>query len=1547
MATLTFDSIKPASQKEFESEVEFENIVDSLPAVKPNFTSMKDPQSLTEFIVDSETRDFANEIYEATSDPFQSKTDVINASYWSNKLDMKFDNAWILRGSIARALFDKEDITAGEMLKGIRELEIEEWRQPAFEAVEEPGLFSRMWTSIKERIITPRDIEGTIARGPFMAALLGKDEFPELEQLHRKTFKKAVVDAYRQSGVRLVKSLGGRTQSIGEIGDKLNDVLSENTPRSNQLNKNLAEWGEMMAMAADQWYAENPDAQINVQPGTGFLGTTAQYVLHPENILQGTLETVPMLLSALLGHITGTEVARKLGFGAKFLPWAGRVAGIAEPEIGEEYFNARQQGREPGIALAQAYTKSYTRAVIEEWTLGEKIKVFKGAAGKAASKGFSKATTDLLLGGGKAYVRGAAEEGTQSVTDRFWEMVFSDSEEWFEGGVDGLFSRLTEGASEAAAVGGLLEMSMTGTFAVTGKAVRLAGQVSTAKKVQRINQIRKDINDNRALSGTQKAEINEVLDDKIQEVFDGMPAEEKVPNETIEQISTPEAVEGEVEVITEIELTEAEAARRLGTSLEQIRFNRELQERLNKNNIIITEQISAPFKPIPKKGPGLTKAEQAILTAEQQREARFAQTKGEKVGFKQADKQSRELARRTLAQLKEARKLTKNLQKQALALAKEFIDDPKLRADFLARIPKVENIEQLKLFREKLEQGVARAEQKSTVKELKGVIKSIVPKNMLPQFGKLAQALQDSIQVSKPTAETLIKRDQIIDFANQVLQTSHPDSVAVVQAEQIKALFVKQRTKTVNIQDLSAEPLNQIIDTLVSIKFQNDFISLEADTRKSEQINKRIEESIAEVEANPKPQKSTNPIVALGQSLKELIATRHSNLESLNDSVGGGRSGTYAEWLKTKNKLTSFVYDILNAGTDEQYSYGFDVESVLQTIMAKHGVDIDSIRSWIENKHAFAGGKIVLSESEMLSVFMHSRNTHNLSVLIENGMDRIKGNKKTKLRGFTFAVVDDIIRTLTPEQKAFAKEVGKAVMDDMNRDAINETSVTLENREIARTDNYWSAARSIRRKILGKLPVGVQSLIEGMGILQERIGTGNPLLLRGFFQSVYITNKNVAAYKGMAIPLRDAKAVLNSNRFAEALEDNGYESSLAIMKEQVSRIEDNSSEIGGVGRDIEALVSTLIRGFAKSRFALNVKISPRQQISAVLINAYMNPKFLLEFRGVATKAIKAEMEEISPQIKMRIETNRFDRDIGDSDIQNELLRYLTGKHNAADTFLMGMKFHDINAIADIFRATKAEVKENNPTLDIASDEFRAVLKDRFEWLFRHTQPTWHTKDRSILGSSRNVLVRAATMFMSQREKLVMMVLNANRKFASSQKSAKDIREVARVWGTVGANLAMFTIYNFAWALAIQRKEKTFRDLLAMFSSDVLGLFFFGKYATEIIRVSNAVSQGKFARVSVSTGPENTIKQLVTGISFYVIAAEHFITGEKYQSGPNRLEEKWRTELWVATEAMWDGVAGVTGLPFTGPKDIINSLQQWGVLPGGDKKKKVERVESFK
>ena len=882
-------------------------------------------------------------------------------------------------------------------------------------------------------------------------------------------------------------------------------------------------------------------------------------------------------------------------------------------------------------------------------------------------------------------------------------------------------------------------------------------------------------------------------------------------------------------------------------------------------------------------------------------------------------------AKERVVKLKAATQFKDDLRRDAISMIRAIPKE--LQKDFINRASKVTTLNGLKKLATQIEAGIDRTEKREVVGKLKKTIKGIKPKRMLPEFGTPAKRLLDSFKVADIKPETQAKVSELLEFARQVESSVDEDSVAWTKARHLIDIFVSTKAKTVNIQDLPIESIEQINEVLTSLKFQNDFETAQRESGKAETIAAEIETIKVDIKTKPSILSGKDASVSLGRAVGEKFITRHQNLESLTDKTTAGVSGLIGA---KRNSFTQSVYDTINEGVDVQYEHTLEARDLLRSIMEKHGVDPKTIKTWLTDKHKF--GDKTFTTNEMLSIFMHSRNVHNLTVMLNNGFNKfrsgvakIKQGKVEKLRGFDQKLIDDITAKLTKEQKDFAKDVGKRLMDGLNRDAINETSLEAENLEIATVNNYWPAVRDTVRKILGKKVVGIQSLIEGMGILKERIGTGNPLLLRGFFETVYTSNKNVAAYKGLAIPLREVKSIMGDKSLQDKLKKAGYEDELNVMITQIERIEDNSAETG----DIEKAVGVLIGGFAKSRFGLNLKIAPRQQISSTLIFSYVDPKYATEFKGLATKDILQEMFEISPQTQMRVESLRFDRDIGNNQLENDLMRYLTGQQNFSDHLLVGMKFFDTNAIADIYRATKAEVRDFTG-LDENSDEFKTALKQRFEWVLRHTQPTWHPKDRSILGTSPNPLARSLTMFMSQREKLVMMVANANQRYAKSPKTTSDTKEVARTWGTVGANMAMFALFNFAWAALIHKRTKSFRDFLAQTASDTTGLFFFGRYIGEIIRVANARAQGNFAEASINTGPEQIVLQTIKAMTNYALAAEHFITGERYISGPNAKELKWKTEIWVATEALWDAVAGITGLPFSGPREIIRSIEAYTV-----------------
>jgi hypothetical protein len=258
-----------------------------------------------------------------------------------------------------------------------------------------------------------------------------------------------------------------------------------------------------------------------------------------------------------------------------------------------------------------------------------------------------------------------------------------------------------------------------------------------------------------------------------------------------------------------------------------------------------------------------------------------------------------------------------------------------------------------------------------------------------------------------------------------------------------------------------------------------------------------------------------------------------------------------------------------------------------------------------------------------------------------------------------------------------------------------------------------------------------------------------------------------------------------------------------------------------------------------------------------------------------------------------------------------------------------MKFFDTNAIVDIYRAVKAEVIDNNPDVDINSEEGQALLKDRFEWVVRHTQPVWNVKDRSLLGSSLNPLTRSLTMFMSQREQLVRMVNNGISDYANSEKTNDDALRLGRVLGSVAMNLAAFSAYNLAWAVLIKKRDKDVADALRDAMKDVISLPFFGGWFAQAFGYYFNIFTGKstFGQRGFQDGTvEGILKNiLIDGIGGFALAGKHFVTKEKYQGGPNNKELKWKTELFVAIDSMIDAIASLKGLPYYGAKDIVQTV----------------------
>lgn len=365
--------------------------------------------------------------------------------------------------------------------------------------------------------------------------------------LNTKTYVEALKHGYRRAGVMMTKQLAGLGKIEAEIGGRARDWLwgalgREKPQYSKDIDAKLGEWSEMMLAGVQEYYDTNKKEAIQVMPGLGYKDTLLQYVLEPKNLVQGIVESSPLILEGILGTVFG-------GAG-------GAITTMAVPITGEVYASARAEGTEPLPALAQAILTGTGEATIEQWTLGKKLGLLKNYS-KMVAQGLSK----VVWEGVKVFFRGTAEEGSQEFNRNFWQWVFTDrSQQW------------SENVAESAAAGGPMELVMGGAFATTGAA---AGAVTKDQQTARLDQIAEAVESEPTLSETHKVEIRKELD-KVEEAIENdefivgeeveRPPTEAVtapqpPTEAITtpegEIVAPEAVGEEVKISKQEEFTGA------------------------------------------------------------------------------------------------------------------------------------------------------------------------------------------------------------------------------------------------------------------------------------------------------------------------------------------------------------------------------------------------------------------------------------------------------------------------------------------------------------------------------------------------------------------------------------------------------------------------------------------------------------------------------------------------------------------------------------------------------------------------------------------------------------------------------------------------------------------------------------------------------------------------------------------------------------------------------------------------------------------------------
>ncbi|KKK75175.1 hypothetical protein LCGC14_2876380, partial [marine sediment metagenome] len=320
---------------------------------------------------------------------------------------------------------------------------------------------------------------------------------------YRKNLWEALQHSWKRAGIASKTGLAGLMQAELELNLMPSPMFMGGLKMSPTEKKALKEWSTSTIEKADQYYEEHPEEAMQLDEDAGFLATTWDVVSHPEKMLQGVVESIPLIVEAAIG----TAVAGPVG----------GIAVMAQPIIGNTYQTARKKGTDPFPAFMQATLTGYGEAAIEQYTFGKKIGLAKGI-GKIVKSGWR-----ILWEAVKLYTRGTAEEGTQKFNENLWNWVFTDRSQI-----------LTEGVMQAAAVGGPLETVVGGAFAGGGMMLgkgETGGLVPNSEKIRRVEALRNRVNES-SLSDDEKVELYAEFEKTIQDVlagkFDSGPVEIEV-----------------------------------------------------------------------------------------------------------------------------------------------------------------------------------------------------------------------------------------------------------------------------------------------------------------------------------------------------------------------------------------------------------------------------------------------------------------------------------------------------------------------------------------------------------------------------------------------------------------------------------------------------------------------------------------------------------------------------------------------------------------------------------------------------------------------------------------------------------------------------------------------------------------------------------------------------------------------------------------------------------------------------------------------------------
>ncbi len=912
--------------------------------------------------------------------------------------------------------------------------------------------------------------------------------------------------------------------------------------------------------------------------------------------------------------------------------------------------------------------------------------------------------------------------------------------------------------------------------------------------------------------------------------------------------------------------------------------------------------------------------------------------KGFRQGYKLAVTEARENLRKMMMGKKENRQ-------EAYDLIKSFI--PKDQQEkFLKDIRDAETEDALAKLNTKITEFIDQYEQKKTLNNFKKFIKNLYSEynHGKIKLGKLPNEIREkifrligNIDLSNITPNKMVDinalKDRIGEVAGSISQAYKNWNELVDNGEEVLRL---PDNRIAELDRLNQTPASQLTsDDLENIQQDiQDLIDVsekKAEIRRrirAERLGKDIVDSRSEIYDRGEKDGTLNE----PGKLFKFVASQQGQIRTLAGLITGKNNNA------TMKVLAEKIYD----GYSKRNAKYKEFIEAFNNLLNESGLTYADSKMLDNEVEITLGGKtFTTTYNYLLALYMHTqaRSGLNLRSLLDCeglNIDAKKGNVRTGK--ISLKELKNAIDKL-PERLKTLGQIYFTVNDDYISPAINETSLKLENREVAVYKKYWHISRETSKELEGST-VDIAVPIEWQGRWKPIVGGTQRINIDSFSAEVMKSLQLGASYYAMTEPFQDARTMIMNKAWRNKIKESGnepilrdiitiYRNSFGMMSEQTIAEQYAAGKLAKIGRSyLAARISGALVQMAGVPCAFEV----------------IAPKYFVGLSIPTPEKVKAIADK-NPSLWIRWKGKQFNYVLGTEAALNSFDELLFDKTSLLDMATNPYTWGDMAQIWYVYQAAKKQIlaetglKENTPEFE---EELNSLVDRAVE-----TQGQFDTLHRSVMTSSKSLFLRTMTLFMSARNAQYNVCLRA---IDDYKKGRIEKTEFTERIGSVMLSCFLEPVIRkgFQWTVkglmlaallnladdddekkklkdaALATLERDAKKVIIDTPLNLLGLSVFGQMGADLGQffVKGLSGQNPFGSNSdVRTG--NAIGDLFVNIGSMAQSAGYLVdqirTGETYLSGNKEGEEKWKTTIIDFADKLGDITAAAFGLPYSGIK----------------------------